>query len=261
MDRKQKTTLAMAMVSSAGLAVPSQAFMQESVLVSDTSAVADVPVEVVSQASDPEKLIEFNFTEAPYSAVLEFFSRESGIPMIREAEPPEGTMTFISGGNAYTFDEALDILNKFLRAKKVYVTRENNYLYFRTLKDQARQGPDPVGQDRLNNVPDSPNGGSGLGGSPCDGTGSGTCSTTTTGSSGAGSRNTFFATIPAHANSVPGANATLGRCSVGSSPGKKTVHTPTRNSNESPPRIGLIEIESTRCAQRCACIVAIVRNT
>jgi type II secretion system protein D len=155
MDRRQKTTLALAMASSAGLAVPSQAFMQESVLAADTSQTTGSPSENAEVADGPEKLIEFNFTDAPYSAVLEFFSRESGLPMIRETEPPEGTMTFISGGNSYSFDEALDILNKFLRAKKVYVTREHNYLYFRTLKDEARQGTDPVEQDGLSEVPDS----------------------------------------------------------------------------------------------------------
>ena len=120
MDRKQHVVMAVAMVSAAGLAAPSHAIMQESVLAADTTPVEVMPEDPIQPAADPEKLIRFNFTGAPYSAVLEAFSRESGLPMIREAEPPASTMTFISGG-AYSFDDALGILNQFLRMHNVHV--------------------------------------------------------------------------------------------------------------------------------------------
>ena len=145
MDRTQHTSLAMTMVLTAVVAAPTYAIMQESVLAADTAPVAVTPKDPGPPAVDPEKLIRFNFTEAPYSAVLEAFSRESGLPMIREAEAPSSTMTFISG-SAYTFDDALGILNQFLRMHNVYVAHEDNYLYFRTLKDEARQALEDCGK-------------------------------------------------------------------------------------------------------------------
>ncbi len=87
--------------------------------------------------------IKFNFKDAPFDQVLDFFSRESGLPPIREVAVPDGTMTFISG-EAYSFEEALTILNLNLQPRGVQVQREANYLYLRSLKDSARKAADVV---------------------------------------------------------------------------------------------------------------------
>jgi hypothetical protein len=82
--------------------------------------------------------IKFNFKEAPFDQVLDFFSRESGLPKIDEAAVPQGNMTFISG-ESYPFDDALTILNLNLLPKGVVLTKEKNYLYLRSIKDSARK--------------------------------------------------------------------------------------------------------------------------
>src|ERR1043165_3146224 len=87
--------------------------------------------------------IKFNFKDAPFDQVLDFFSRERGLPPIREVAVPEGAMTFISG-ESYSFDEALTILNLNLLPRGVQVVKEKNYLYLRTLKDSARKASEVV---------------------------------------------------------------------------------------------------------------------
>jgi type II secretion system protein D len=87
--------------------------------------------------------IKFNFKDAPFDQVLDFFSRESGLPPIREVPVPEGTMTFISG-EAYSFEDALTILNLNLQPRGVQVQREANFLHLRSLKDSVRKAGDVV---------------------------------------------------------------------------------------------------------------------
>src|SRR5262249_40272620 len=79
-----------------------------------------------------------NFKDAPFDMVLDFFSRESGLPVIQEKEIPSGSMTFISG-EAYSFDEAMTILNLNLQPKGVTLEREKNYLYLRSLDKAAKK--------------------------------------------------------------------------------------------------------------------------
>ncbi|MEM1185613.1 MAG: secretin N-terminal domain-containing protein [Planctomycetota bacterium] len=85
----------------------------------------------------PETRIRFSFAGVPYSDVLDFFARETGLPVIREAAAPNGTMNFISAAD-YSFAEALEILNLTLRMHSVQLVREQNFLYLRTLQDAAR---------------------------------------------------------------------------------------------------------------------------
>ncbi|MFG0285625.1 MAG: secretin N-terminal domain-containing protein, partial [Phycisphaerales bacterium JB039] len=87
---------------------------------------------------DPAQPIGFNFKEAPYTEVLDFFSRESQLPLIKEAPVPGGTLTFISG-ETYSFDDALSILNQNLHMHNVHLRREGQYLYLATLKDSVRK--------------------------------------------------------------------------------------------------------------------------
>ncbi|MFN0132321.1 MAG: secretin N-terminal domain-containing protein [Phycisphaerales bacterium] len=87
--------------------------------------------------------IRFNFKDAPFDQVLEYFSREAGLPPIWEAPIPQGTLTFISG-ERYSFEDALTILNLNLAPRGVQLRREKNFLYLSTLKDAVRKASEVV---------------------------------------------------------------------------------------------------------------------
>ncbi|MEL6741765.1 MAG: secretin N-terminal domain-containing protein, partial [Planctomycetota bacterium] len=82
--------------------------------------------------------IRFGFAEAPFAQVLDFFSRETGLPVIREADVPGGAMSFVSE-RVYSLNEALEILNLNLARHGVRVVREQSFLYLRSLADAARK--------------------------------------------------------------------------------------------------------------------------
>ncbi len=82
--------------------------------------------------------ISFNFKETPFGMVLDFFARESGLPIIREAAVPAASMTFI-GASSYSFDEALSILNLNLAMHGVQLRRQDQFLYLATLQDSAKK--------------------------------------------------------------------------------------------------------------------------
>ncbi|MEX2217316.1 MAG: secretin N-terminal domain-containing protein [Phycisphaerales bacterium] len=88
--------------------------------------------------AQPPAGIRFNFKDAPFHQVLDFFSREAGVPIIYEAPAPQETMTFISG-ETFTFENALTILNLNLQPKGLQLRREKDYLYLGTLKDSSRK--------------------------------------------------------------------------------------------------------------------------
>jgi len=79
--------------------------------------------------------------------VLDFFSRESGLPMIKEAAVPAANMTFI-GAAPYAFDDALSILNLNLAMHGVQLRRQDKFLYLATLQDAARK-PGMVAQGEV----------------------------------------------------------------------------------------------------------------
>lgn len=93
---------------------------------------------------DPEARIRFNFKNTPFDQVLDFFSRETGLPVIREAEVPGSTLTFV-GGTDYSLVEALSILNMNLRMHGVRLRWEENFLYLSSV-ERAVQAEGPVVQ-------------------------------------------------------------------------------------------------------------------
>lgn len=93
--------------------------------------------------SRTEASIRFSFKDAPFAQVVDFFARESGLPVIQEVEPPKGGMTFISD-RAYTFEEALSILNLNLLPRGQQLRRTADFLYLGTLKDSARKAAEVV---------------------------------------------------------------------------------------------------------------------
>ncbi len=136
----KRSRLAVCLVLSAGLAMPAWA--------ADPAGEAGVGVEQPAGA-----FLAFNFKDAPFEQVLDFFSRESGLPIIREANPPNATMTFISA-KKYNFDEALSILNLNLKMHNLHLRREDNFLYLATLEGSF-QKPTPILNGQVDeSVPD-----------------------------------------------------------------------------------------------------------
>ena len=98
------------------------------------------PLAAAPQPKEPE--IRFNFREAPIDQVLNFFAKESGVPIIYEAAAPAGSLSFISA-SGYTFEQALSILNLNLQRFGVHLRKQEQYLYLATLQD-AMKKPLPV---------------------------------------------------------------------------------------------------------------------
>ncbi|MDQ7013751.1 MAG: secretin N-terminal domain-containing protein [Planctomycetota bacterium] len=144
-----------ALLAAAGAAASASAF-QDSTAESAEPAAAPVSQPAVDSPTEPpnqpqpvaDPKIRFQFKDTPFEMVLDFFARETGLPVIREAPAPKGTMTFV-GGTAYTFDEALSILNMNLMLHGVSLRRENNFLYLATIKDSLRKPSRVVSVDDL----------------------------------------------------------------------------------------------------------------
>ncbi len=94
------------------------------------------PVETTPPA---EPVLQFNFKDAPYSEVINYFSRAVGLPVIARVDPPQGALTYFSP-ESYTYTEALRILNIILQTKGVTLSREGEFLYLGTF-DKTNPGP------------------------------------------------------------------------------------------------------------------------
>ncbi len=97
---------------------------------------------IVERAEDVPN-IAFNFKDVPFDQVLDFFSRESGLPIIREADIPDNASMSFIGSRKYTLDEALTILNLNLHMHGLHLRRENEFLYLGKLEG-AFTKPSPV---------------------------------------------------------------------------------------------------------------------
>jgi type II secretion system protein D len=82
--------------------------------------------------------INLNFKDTPITQVIDFFSREAGLPVIFEAAVPEGAITFLSP-QAYSFDDALTILNLNLSTRGVQLRKQDKFLYLSSLADSAKK--------------------------------------------------------------------------------------------------------------------------
>ena len=133
MDRREKMHGRMGVVVAATLiacaGMPVSALAQ-----SDGVAVAEGQAGV-SAAKEPVR-IRFNFDGAPFDQVLDFFARETGLPVIREAAVPAGNLKFISGRD-FSLGEALEVYNYSLRAHGVRLVHEGDFLYLRSLAGAA----------------------------------------------------------------------------------------------------------------------------
>ncbi len=105
-----------------------------------------------TEASQSERpSVRFSFTDANLKQVLDFFARESGLPIIFEVDAPDQRVTFISP-EAYAFDEALRVLNTILQTKGVFLRFDERFLYLQKL-DNMKAESVPTFADGV--IPDS----------------------------------------------------------------------------------------------------------
>ncbi len=89
---------------------------------------------------EADKKISFNFKNAPFDQVLDFFSRQTGLPVIREAEPPASNVTFISP-EKYSRDAAFDILNRLLYPHGLQMRPQSGFWLLSRLEEMKSLGP------------------------------------------------------------------------------------------------------------------------
>ena len=88
-------------------------------------------------APQPER-ISFNFKGATLDQVLDFFSRTTGLPIVRETDVPAGTIDYLSPGS-YELPEALRILNILLQSRGVMLRHDADMLYLQKLTEMQRE--------------------------------------------------------------------------------------------------------------------------
>lgn len=142
------------------VSVFAQAEGAESAVAAPEGAPVVAAPEVAPVAAQPEPAapapaardegIEFNFKDVPFEQVLDFMARQTGLPVIREAEAPKSGLTFI-GASKYSLDEALDVLNRLLFMHGVQLRREGRYLLLTKAEEMRAFGqvvgkiPDEIG--------------------------------------------------------------------------------------------------------------------
>ncbi|MBN4082671.1 hypothetical protein JYS44_00385, partial [Phycisphaeraceae bacterium AH-315-B13] len=96
-------------------------------------------LEAIEQAQpEPSPPIGFAFKNAPFDQVLDFFSRQSGVPIIFESDAPAGLLTYVSA-HEYEMPEAISILNLMLRRHDRYLRHEGEFLYLSTLPEAIKR--------------------------------------------------------------------------------------------------------------------------
>ncbi len=82
--------------------------------------------------------IRFAFKGQSWDQILDYFSRTTSLPIVRETEVPKGSVDFISA-RAYTLPEALSTLNQLLQTQNVMLRVEKDKLYLQKLSDMKRE--------------------------------------------------------------------------------------------------------------------------
>lgn len=100
--------------------------------------VEEQPAHDDGSAGEDEIQVTFSFKNQTWDEILDFFSRATGLPIVREVEPPEGTVTYIYP-QPYAMPEALETLNILLQTQGVMLRREHDRLYLQKLGDMKRE--------------------------------------------------------------------------------------------------------------------------
>ncbi len=82
--------------------------------------------------------VRFNFKGQTYDQILDWFSRMTGYPIVREVPVPAGTVDYIYPGE-YTLPQALETLNILLQTQSVMLRVEGDRLFLQKLEDMKRE--------------------------------------------------------------------------------------------------------------------------
>lgn len=132
-----RAAVAASLIASAGL--PISAAQAQAAPGNDPPAVAaPAPANENSAltAASPEVRIRFNFDGVAFDQVLDFFARETNLPVIRETAVPDGSLKFISARD-FALGEAIEIFNFSLRNNGVRLVHEGDFLYLRKIESAA----------------------------------------------------------------------------------------------------------------------------
>jgi len=100
--------------------------------------------------------VRFNFKGQTWDQVLDYFSRVTGLPIVRDAEVPAGTVDYINP-SPYPLPQALETLNLLLQTRGVVLRDENGRLVLEKLDQIKKENiptyigelPDDVTADTL----------------------------------------------------------------------------------------------------------------
>ena len=98
---------------------------------------AFLPGVVQDAPESAQPRVRFTFKDTSIDEVVDFMARETGLPVIRETQVPQGTVTFISA-EAYDLPEALRVLNVILKTRGVQLRRDEEFLYLGAINDMQR---------------------------------------------------------------------------------------------------------------------------
>ncbi|MGQ0627662.1 MAG: secretin N-terminal domain-containing protein, partial [Phycisphaerales bacterium] len=152
MPRNSRTTMVLpaALMLAAGQAAALRAQDAPALTPAPAAAVAsgnaNGPASVAPPTLPPSKAtLSFAFKETPWDQVLDFFARQSGVPMIFEATAPAAPVTFISASD-YSLEEALDIVNRMLWMHGLQLRREPSVMMLSKLEDAKARSRQFTGQ-------------------------------------------------------------------------------------------------------------------
>ncbi|MEY2715785.1 MAG: type secretion system protein GspD, partial [Planctomycetota bacterium] len=100
------------------------------------------PTSPAQQSVTPEQRqsvrIRFNFKGQSYDQILDYFSRVTGLPIVRETDVPKGTVDYIYPKD-FTLDEGLRTLNVLLQTQGCMLRDEGTRLFLQKLDDMKRE--------------------------------------------------------------------------------------------------------------------------
>ncbi|MCA9292149.1 MAG: hypothetical protein KDA25_13535, partial [Phycisphaerales bacterium] len=85
-----------------------------------------------------ERSLRFNFKNATIDQVLDWFSRETGLPIVKEADVPDGKIDYLSP-ESYTVPEALRVLNILLQSRGIMLRPSRDMLYLQKMENMNRE--------------------------------------------------------------------------------------------------------------------------
>ncbi|MHC4833190.1 MAG: secretin N-terminal domain-containing protein, partial [Planctomycetota bacterium] len=127
-----------------------------------TAAASENPAENSNAATDDAPpaseavRVRFNFKGQSWDQVLDWFSRTTGLPIVREVEVPKGTVDYLSPRD-YDLAEGLRLLNILLQTQDVMLRVEADRLHLQKLGEMKRENiptftgelPDSITDDQI----------------------------------------------------------------------------------------------------------------